>query len=318
MITLRAIENVANIEDDSLNSFSKSTPDRKLRGGRGANILKRLIVTGDDFGLSVSVNRGIEEAHRRGILTSASLMVRAGATADAAARAHRFPSLRVGLHVVLVDGTPVLPPQTIPDLVGRDGGFSSHLVMAGLNFFFRPGVRRQLKEEIRAQFEAFQNTGLSLDHVNAHHHMHLHPAIHRLVLKVGGEYGLRAARLPYEPVLLSWRASKERLFQRLLTGLFLFPWAKLLESKLKRENIHSNSFIFGMNDRGHMTQSLVLSILRSLPQGVGEMYFHPAIPGETDCPVRDERCQEFEVLTTPEVIESIKDLEIKLTTFSDL
>jgi predicted glycoside hydrolase/deacetylase ChbG (UPF0249 family) len=63
--------------------------------------VKRLIVNGDDFGASGGVNRGVIEAHRMGILTSASLMVDGRAGADAAALATETPSLGVGLHAVL-------------------------------------------------------------------------------------------------------------------------------------------------------------------------------------------------------------------------
>ena len=147
--------------------------------------MKRLIVTGDDFGLAGPVNEAIAEAHRRGILTTASLMVSGAAAKDAVERARALPSLRVGLHVVVVEGRPVLPPDEVPDLVDRSGVFSTRLTRAGFNFFFRPDVRRQLEREIRAQFEAFVKTRLRLDHVNAHNHMHLHPTILSIVLKLG-------------------------------------------------------------------------------------------------------------------------------------
>src|SRR2546427_12782693 len=124
--------------------------------------MRKLIVTGDDFGLAVPVNEAIEEAHRRGVLTTASLMVGAGAVADAVERARRLRTLRVALHLVLVEGHPVLPPREFPDLVDSRGEFATRLGGAGLNFFFRPGVRRQLEAEIRAQFEAFTKTGLPL------------------------------------------------------------------------------------------------------------------------------------------------------------
>jgi predicted glycoside hydrolase/deacetylase ChbG (UPF0249 family) len=60
--------------------------------------LKRLIVTGDDFGSAVPVNEAVE-------------------------RARRLPGLRVGLHLVLVERTPVLPAKRVPDLVGDAGRF---------------------------------------------------------------------------------------------------------------------------------------------------------------------------------------------------
>ncbi|HET8585835.1 MAG TPA: hopanoid biosynthesis-associated protein HpnK, partial [Casimicrobiaceae bacterium] len=139
--------------------------------------MKKLIVTADDFGAAREVNEAVELAHTKGILTAASLMMSGDAVDDAIARARRLPTLRVGLHLVLVDGKPVLPPAAIPALVDRDGRFPRDLVRAGVNLFLRPDARRQLAAEIAAQFDAFAATGLALDHVNAHHHFHLHPSV---------------------------------------------------------------------------------------------------------------------------------------------
>ncbi len=128
-----------------------------LRSAKGA--LKRIIITGDDFGLALPVNKAIEEAHLKGILTTASLMVGAKFAGDAAERARKHPSLKVGLHLTLVEGISVLPPQRIPDLVDASGSFPTHLTRAGFKFFFYPGIRKQLEAEIRAQFDAFYKTG---------------------------------------------------------------------------------------------------------------------------------------------------------------
>ena len=73
-----------------------------------------LIVTADDFGAAVEVNEAVEAAHRTGILTAASLMVSGAAAGDAVARARRNPNLRVGLHLVLVEGRPTLPAAAVP------------------------------------------------------------------------------------------------------------------------------------------------------------------------------------------------------------
>src|SRR6266699_5092946 len=163
-------------------------------------MLRRLIVTADDFGRDVAINEAVEAASRDGILCGASLMVAAPAAEDAVARARRLPGLRVGLHLVLTDGSPVLPRGEIRGLVGADGRFDDRQIRAGLRYFFAPGVRRLLAAEIRAQFEAFRATGLALDHVNAHQHMHLHPTVARLMIEIGRDYGIRAVRLPAEPV----------------------------------------------------------------------------------------------------------------------
>ena len=130
--------------------------------------MKRLIVTADDFGAAIAVNEAVERAHRDGILSAASLMVAGNAAGDAVTRARNLPSLRVGLHLVLVEGRPVLPVAAVPDLVDASGHFRTDMARAGAAMFFLPKVRRPLTAEIEAQFAAFDATGLRLDHVNAH------------------------------------------------------------------------------------------------------------------------------------------------------
>src|SRR5262249_22324014 len=127
-------------------------------------------------------------------------------SADAVSRARRLPGLRVGLHLVLVDGSPALPREEISGLLRGNGGFDRNMVRAGFRFFFLPAIRSQLGREIRAQFEAFRATGLPLDHVNAHKHMHLHPTIADLIIEIGRDFGMKAVRVPSEPVAVLRRA----------------------------------------------------------------------------------------------------------------
>src|SRR5262245_48907457 len=99
---------------------------------------KTLIVTADDFGLSIPVNEAVEMSHRRGILSAASLMVGAPASDDAVSRARSMPALGLGLHVTLLEGRPVLPPEKVPGLVGPDGRFPNDPVRSGVALFFFP------------------------------------------------------------------------------------------------------------------------------------------------------------------------------------
>src|SRR5271157_317172 len=161
--------------------------------------MHRVIFSADDFGLTEPINEAVELAHRDGALTSASLMVAGPAAADAVRRARALPSLRVGLHLVVIEGPAVLPAAAIADLVDAQGQFPSNQFRLGIGYFFRPRVRRQLAAEIRAQFAAFAATGLTLDHANAHKHMHLHPTVGRLMIDIGREFGLPTIRVPAEP-----------------------------------------------------------------------------------------------------------------------
>jgi len=286
---------------------------------------RRLIVTGDDFGLALPVNEAVELAHRDGILTTTSLMVSGSAAADAVERARRLPRLRVGLHVVLVEGRPVLPAERVPDLVDASGEFSCDFVRAGFRFFFLPAVRRQLVAEIRAQFEAFAKTGLTLDHVNAHNHMQLHPTVLSSIISVGRDFGLAAVRVPYEPPIVSWRASSRAagrgLLPRAWGSLSLRPWTALVRARLGRAGIRCNDFVFGLHDSGAMDESRVLALAERLPEGVSELYFHVATGR---CPELDRHTPgyrneaELAALVSPRVAEALERRGVELIAFADL
>ncbi len=231
-----------------------------------------LIVTADDFGLHEAVNEAVELASRVGTLSAASLMVGAPATADAVRRARELPALRVGLHLVLTDGAPVLPEREISALVDGQGRFRSRLVTDAARYFLSPAARRQLEAEIRAQFKAFVATGLPLDHVNAHKHFHIHPTVLGLMLRVGRDFGLRAVRLPYEPAALLQPPS---LMAR-LAGWGMTPWLRLMKRSLQRAGVLCNDQLLGIHHSGAMNETTLLEALKRLPVGVTEIYLHPA------------------------------------------
>lgn len=230
-----------------------------------------LIVTADDFGLHEAVNEAVQQGARAGVLTAASLMVGAPATADAVRRALELPQLRVGLHVALVDAAPVLPAAALPRLVDRHGRFRDHMALDGARYFLSARARRELEAEIRAQFRAFAATGLALDHVNAHKHFHLHPTLLALLLRVGRDHGMKAVRWPYEPAPAGARPLRERA-----AAAALAPWLALMRRRLRRAGLLHNDQLFGIRGSGAMDEATLLELLRTLPPGVTEIYLHPA------------------------------------------
>jgi hopanoid biosynthesis associated protein HpnK len=283
--------------------------------------MKRLIVTADDFGLALPVNDAVETAHRQGILTAASLMVRGAAAADAVERAKRLPRLGVGLHLVLVDGRPALPPAEIPDLVDADGRFSTNLWRTGVKIFCSPAARRQVEREIRAQFEAFRRTGLVLDHVNAHHHFHQHPTVQAILLKLAPEFGIRAIRVPREPPLLAWRATGTGLMERLVTWLFQARRTGRMTRRFNAAGIRCNDRMLGLGDSGRMRVERVRGYLAALPDGVSELYFHPAVSrwhGPDAWPDEYDGTGEFAALIDPAARAIIAERGIAMTSFAGL
>jgi hopanoid biosynthesis associated protein HpnK len=221
-------------------------------------------------------------------------------------RARRLPELAVGLHVVLVHGRPVLPPQRIPDLVDSRGLLLTDLVAAGIRFFFRPGVRAQLAAEIRAQFERYAATGLALDHADAQSHMHVHPTVFQTMLRVGREFGLRAIRIPREP----FGATNS-----------IAPWLALMRRRARRAGLKTNDYALGMNDAGAMSERRVLEIIDRLPDGVTEIFFHPATGAFADADEGTERYQwreELGALTSPAVRAAIDDRGIESVVYGEL
>ena len=235
---------------------------------------KFLIVTADDFGLHEAVNDAVEQASRAGILTAASLMVAAPAAADAIRRARRLPDLRVGLHLVLADGQAMLAPDLIPGLADRAGRMDGRMFVNGVRFFALPKLRRQLEMEIRAQFSAFARSGLTLDHVNVHKHFHLHPTVLTMMLRIGRDFGVRAVRVPDEPV---WFAAQSGHWSARANAVLLRPWIALMKRRLHAAQILHNDRIFGVAASGSMDERKLLTILARLPPGVTEIYLHPAV-----------------------------------------
>jgi chitin disaccharide deacetylase len=233
-------------------------------------------------------------------------MVGAPAFEDAVTRARQLPSLAVGLHVVVVNGRPVLPPERVSALVEGDGRFSNDLLRAGMRLFFGAGARRQLEAEVRAQFERFAATGLELDHVDAQSHMHVHPTVFDVILRVGREYGLRAIRIPREPF------GGTRTIE---------PWVALMRARAKRSGIVCNDYVYGVNDAGAMTEARVLQMLEHLPDGVTELFFHPAVAPFAGADRGSEGFawrEELEALTSPRIRAALAENAIGSTTYGEL
>jgi chitin disaccharide deacetylase len=276
--------------------------------------VKRLIVTADDFGAAIEVNQAVERAHRDGILSAASLMVSGPAAADAVARAKAMPSLRVGLHLVLVEGKPVLPAGKVPDLVDRAGHFRTDMARAGAAMFFLPKVRDQLKAEIEAQFAAFAATGLPLDHVNAHKHFHLHPTIARFMVEGAKAHGAKGARVPLELQEVLARIEPHKA-----SGVVALtaPFARALRARFRKAGIAAPDQVFGLAWSGAMTAPRLTGLLENLPEGLTEIYTHPATGPYSGSAPGYQYGAELAALTQPELKSLLVRRGIKSGGFGD-
>jgi hopanoid biosynthesis associated protein HpnK len=269
----------------------------------------RLIVNADDFGRSHSINEAVIRAHQEGILTSTSLMVNEPGFDEAVALARENPKLGVGLHLTLLVGHSALSPEKIPGLVNHRGEFSNNPVGVGFRYFFNRRLREQLRAEIHAQFDRFRTTGLSLDHVNGHLHLHLHPVVFRILMEDAGKLGIQRMRLTRDCLARSNRMTHGRWFYRVAHALIHDRLSKRAREPLRQRGIKHAQITFGLLQDSHVDEEYVLKLLPELPDGDSELYSHPSL---------DEFRHEFDALVSPRVKELVKKLGIELIRYQDL
>jgi len=270
---------------------------------------RRLIVNADDFGLSPAVNEAVIRAHDEGILTTASLMVNEQGFEEAVQLAKQKPRLGIGLHLTLLMGRSALPPEEIPGLVNPRGEFSCRPVAAGFRYFFQRGLRSQLRAEIRAQFEKFRATGLLLDHVNGHLHLHLHPTVFQILMEDAAPLGIRRMRLTRDCLARSRRMAQGRWFYRISHAL-IYEWLSNRARKpLQQRSIKHTEITFGLLQNAQANEEYLVKLLPELPPGDSELYSHPSL---------DEFKHEFDALVSPRVKALILKQGISLIRYQDL
>ena len=270
---------------------------------------RRLIVNADDFGRSTSINEAVLRAHREGLLTTASLMVNERAFDEAVALGRENPRLGVGLHLTLLCGHSTLSSEEIPGLVNSSGEFGNDPVQGGWRYFFRRELRKQLRSEIHAQFAKFRATGLMLDHVNGHLHLHLHPTVFGILMEDARQLGIERMRLTRDPLWLNLRIASGRWFYRVSHALIHDRLAARARPVLEQRSIRHTQFLFGLMQNARVDEDYVLKLLPRLPGGDSELYSHPSL---------NEFKHEFNALVSQRVRGRIEALNIQLIRYQDL
>lgn len=245
---------------------------------------RKLIVNADDLGRTSGINSGIFEAHRDGLVTSATLMVAYPAAEEAAARLGDFPDLGVGLHVALTGGPSILAAESLPSLMdasGRVPAKPEHLVEP---------VFDEVLMEAQAQFDRFvELTGRPPTHLDSHHHSHRLPVVCDALVALAREHEL--------PVR---NASPE------------------VEVRLRRKRVATTNYFverfFGEDAR----LAVLIEILGFIRPGVTEIMCHPA---HVDRELRStsgyaaERERELEVLKSAQARRVVDELGLRSVHF---
>ncbi len=279
-----------------------------------------LIINGDDFGYSAAVNRAIVQAHRDGVLTSASLMVNEGAADEAVTLAGANPTLAVGLHLVLVLGRSALPHSEIPQITDAQGNFTNSSFAAGIKYYFSPAARRELRREMRAQFDKFVATGLPFSHVDGHTHLHMHPVIFDELIELCEAYGVRRVRVVKGEMRLSLSLDRTHLPLKLVWGTVFNLLARHCEKRLRGRGFVQPEKVYGLLQSGDLNEAYLLGLLSRIESRTSEIYAHPLAFDADETAQRENPggARELQALTSGRVREAIKAAGFELTTYDRL
>jgi predicted glycoside hydrolase/deacetylase ChbG (UPF0249 family) len=237
----------------------------------------RLIINADDFGLTPGVNRAIAELHQAGALTSTTLMATGPAFDDAVAVAHAHPKLGVGCHIVLTDGTPASPPQTIPTLLGPDGKNFRPSLIDFIQALLRGKIsKEEIKLEVLAQIQKLQRAGINVTHLDTHKHTHLFPAIAHPLLQIAEQYSVHAIRHPFEQ---SWslalgHGNRTRRLQVKLLGSLKTRFEQ--QPQIRSKQVLTADGTIGISATGNLYRETLHEILHAMPaEGTFELVCHP-------------------------------------------
>src|SRR5262245_58455693 len=234
-----------------------------------------LIINGDDFGYSEAVNRAIIRAHREGVLTSASLMVNEAAFDQAVELARENPSLAIGLHLVLVLGRSTLPHSEIPHITDQESNFTNSSFRAGVQYYFSAAARRELRREMRAQFQRFVATGLPFSHVDGHTHLHQHPVIFDELIRLCEEFGVRRVRVVKGEMRLSLSLDRTHLPIKIVWGTVFNLLGRWCEKRLQGRQFIRPKKVYGLLQSGNLNENYLLGLLDKMEISCSEIYAHP-------------------------------------------
>ncbi|HZD55837.1 MAG TPA: ChbG/HpnK family deacetylase, partial [Anaerolineales bacterium] len=224
--------------------------------------------------------------------------------------------LAVGLHLVAVSGTAVLPPKEVPHLVDSQGRFLNNAALAGLRYFFSKVIKEELAREITAQFERFAETGLPLSHVDGHLHMHVHPTIFNLVLPLAAQYGARGLRLPRDDARLALRYDAKHVGTKILWAVVFGLLSRWCSRQMETHPLVLTQNVYGLMQSGQMHEHYVVNLLNQLSVKSAEIYFHPDL--ETRTHALGPNHLDFETLVSPRIRRLVEERGLILATYPTL
>ena len=276
----------------------------------------RLIVHADDFGISERVNAGVIDAHRNGILTSASIMASAVQFEQAVQLARETPSLDIGVHLTLAEERPLLDPGLIPSLVDDTGCFHRHATVFAKRYAQGKIDLEDVRRELEAQVAKVMATGLPVSHLDSHQHLHMLPGVLRITRELAIKHGIPCIRYPREtirPYMFRRLGQASRIAQLAVLNIF----CRLGQKSFTARTDHFVGFYHG----GALNRANLAEVVAHLPRkGVCELMCHPGHddPGSERAHWGYNWPAELEALLDREIAASLRKRGVALISYRDL
>jgi len=289
--------------------------------------MRNLIVNADDLGWTHGVNRGIAEAHRHGIVTSASLLANSEAFADGVKTAGALPGLGVGVHLNLSDGKPIAPAGQIKSLLNEQQEFSGTPESLLLRLTARMLPVKEVEKEWNAQIEKIRAAGIQPTHLDGHKHVHMLPGLFGTALRLAKRHQIAAVRISHEasPLRTALSGAADPSSVTLKQGVQargLKLLARDARQRAERAGLSAADYFCGIAQTGALTKPGVLQLLARLPQGTTELMCHPGYADEalrkSSTRLQESRQTELQILTDKEIRKTVAALGIRLINYSEI
>jgi len=271
--------------------------------------MKQLIINADDLGAAEGTVEAITSLFEKDLLTSTTALVNLPDWPKAAAYLKKHPGLGAGVHLVMNDGSPILPAEKVSSLVNQQGCFYD-----GSALLRRYGRLRlpELEAEWRAQIEKFiADTGRQPDHLDLHcHYPYVFPSWFRVSLKLACEFGGLPVRLPFDDALADKAAG-------LAKGTGFPTWYVRWTGGRYRKMVSrygistTNYWESSFSQEGNNTPEFLLQLLDKLPVGSTELLCHPGT-------LVDWRKRDYESLLDPRIKALIRKKGILLINYQNI
>jgi len=289
--------------------------------------MRNLIVNADDLGWTAGVNRGIAEAHRHGIVTSASLLANGVAFADGVRAAGELPGLGVGVHLNLSDGPPAAPAEQVKTLLDEGDKFANGPESLLLRLTTKSLDVKEVEREWDAQIQKVRDAGIRPTHLDGHKHVHMLPGLFGIALRLAKRHGIEAVRVAHEASSLRSALSdgNEATSVALKQGVQargLKLLARDAREMAERSGIAIADYFCGIAQTGVLTKAGVRKLLGSLPEGTTELMCHPGYMDDelrrSSTRLQESRQTELEILTDKTIRKTVADLGIRLINYEQV